>query len=176
MLIGWKNAIKSTPLNLCAAWVSSELEVGMFSWSTLDRLDKLFVIWAFFLQIVLILHFALRKPFFESYTQKYGWIVYALGIPAVAISLFLLRGGKSWHFWLGGFLFLIYAAFGFWVDYVAKIPFRDPFVLSVGLPYVFLYLAAMMFYWWPLWPLNRALWFAYMVLYIISMIINITSH
>lgn len=145
-------------------------------WNHLDKLDRLFVVWAFLLQIILIVHFALRKVLFESYTLKYGWIVYALAIPAVVISIILLRGGKSWSFWLGGFLFLIYAAFGFWVDYVAQIQFRNPFRLSVGLPYVFLYLATVMFYWWPLYPLSRPLWLIYAVLYVIATILNIFSH
>ena len=61
----------------------------------LDNLDKLFVVWAFLLQIVLIVHFAIRKPLFESYTVKYGWIVYALCIPAVVISIVLMRGGEK---------------------------------------------------------------------------------
>jgi hypothetical protein len=148
----------------------------MFNWDSLDKLDKLFVVWAFLLQIVLIVHFALRKPFLESYTEKFGWIVYALCIPAVIISIILLRGGKSWSFWLGGFLFLLYAAFGYWVDYVAQIPFRNPVRLSVAIPYVFLYLATVMFYWWPLWPLNRLLWFVYAILYVIATILNIKSH
>jgi hypothetical protein len=84
----------------------------------MDKLDKLFVVWAFLFQIVLIVHFALRKPFLESYAMKFGWIVYALCIPAAVISIFLLRGGKGWSFWLGGFLFVAFAAFGYWVDYV----------------------------------------------------------
>ncbi len=100
----------------------------------LDNLDRLFVSWAFLFQVVLIIHFALRKPFFDSYTVKYGWIVYALSIPAAVISLLLLRGGKNWFFWLGGFLFLLYAAFGFWIDYVAKIAFRNPLRLSMLFP------------------------------------------
>ena len=148
----------------------------MFHWDQLDKLDRLFVVWAFLFQIILIVHFAVRKPFFESYTARYGWMVYALGIPAVIISLVLLRGGKSWSFWLGGFLFLVYAAFGFWVDYVAKIPFRSPLRPSIVFPYVSLYLATVMFYWWPLWPLSRPLWFAYAVLYVIATILNISSH
>ena len=148
----------------------------MSTWNNLDKLDKLFVVWAFLLQIVLIIHFALRKPFLESYTEKFGWIVYALCIPAVIISIILLRGGKSWSFWLGGFLFLIYAVFGYWVDYVAQIPFRDPLRLSVAIPYVFLYLATVMFYWWPLGKLSRGLWFAYAILFVIATILNITSH
>ena len=79
----------------------------------LDNLDVLFVIWAFFFQTVLIVHFALRKRFFESYTVKVGWIVYALSVPAAVISVVLLLGGKTWSFWLGGFLFLVYAAYGY---------------------------------------------------------------
>ncbi|MFO7684074.1 MAG: hypothetical protein R6X34_28920 [Chloroflexota bacterium] len=142
----------------------------------LDNLDKLFVIWAFVFQVLLIVHFAIRKPFFESYTMKYGWIIYALCIPAVVISIVLLRGGKSWSFWLGGFLFLVFALFGYWVDYVAQIEFRSPLRPSVLIPYVVLYLATVMFYWWPLGLLSRPLWFAYAILFVIVTILNITSH
>ena len=148
----------------------------MSFWKNLDNLDKLFVVWAFLFQIVLIVHFALRKPFLESYARKYGWLVYALCIPAAIISVILLRGGKSWTFWLGGFLFVIYAAFGYWVDFVAQIQFRKPLRLSIVFPYVFLYLATVMFYWWPLWPLSRLLWSVYTVLYVIATILNIRSH
>ena len=142
----------------------------------LDKLDILFIVWAFVFQIAMIVHFALRKRFFESYTIKIGWLVYALCIPAVIISILLLLGGKSWSFWLGGFLFLIYAAFGYWVDYVMKIQWRNPLRLSIMLPYVFLYLSTVMFYWWPLALLSRALWFVFAVLFIIGTILNVTSH
>ena len=142
----------------------------------LDNLDKLFIVWAFLLQIVLIIHFAIRNPLFESYTAKYGWLVYALCIPAVMISIILMRGGKDWTFWLGGFLFLVYAVFGYWVDYVAQIQFRSPILPSVMVPYVVLYLATVMFYWWPLWPLSRLLWGINAVLYVIATILNIRSH
>ena len=142
----------------------------------LDNLDKLFVVWAFLLQILLIAHFAIRKPLMESYTEKYGWIIYALCIPAVVISIVLMRDGKSWSFWLGGFLFLIYAAFGYWVDYVAQIPFRNPLRLSIALPYVFTYLATVMFYWWPIGFLSRPLWFMYAILFVIATILNVISH
>jgi hypothetical protein len=112
----------------------------------LDSLDILFIVWAFFFQIVLVVHFAVRKRFFESYTLKFGWVVYALSIPAVVISVVLLLGGKTWSFWLGGFLFLTYAAYGYWVDYVKGIPWRKPLHPSIAFPYVLLYLATVMFY------------------------------
>ena len=84
----------------------------------LDRMDRLFIGWAFAFQVILIVHFAIRRRFFESYTVRFGWLVYALCIPAAVISLVLLLSGKSWSYWLGGFLFVLFAAFGYWVDYV----------------------------------------------------------
>jgi hypothetical protein len=148
----------------------------MFSWDRLDTAERLFIIWSFVFQILLIVHFAIRKPLMDGYTQKFGWIIYALAIPAAVISIYILRAGKNWYFWIAGFIFVVYALFGFWVDYMAKIPFRNPLQLSVLLPYIFLYLATVMFYWWPLARLNRTLWFIYTILFIIASILNITSH
>ena len=142
----------------------------------LDRFDYLFIIWAFFFQTVLIIHFTVRKRFMESYTVKYGWLVYALSIPAALISVIILLGGKDWTYWLGGFLFLVYAAYGYWIDYVKQIQFRNPLRLSIVFPYVFLYLATVMFYWWPLYPLSQTLWIIFGVLYVIATILNIKSH
>lgn len=142
----------------------------------LKKMDAIFVGWAFFLQIALIIHFALRKPFFESYTLQFGWIIYALCIPAAIISIVLLKGGKSWSFWLGGFLFVIFAIYGYYVDYVQHIPWRNPLMLRIMFPYVTLYLATIMFYWWSLALISRPLWFVYAFLFIISTTLNVFSH
>lgn len=142
----------------------------------LDWLDTLFVVWAFFFQIVLIVHFALRKRLFETYTLKYGWLVYALCIPAAIISIVILLGGKTWSFWLGGFLFLGYAAYGYWIDYIKQVQWRKPLVPRIMWPYVTLYLATLMFYWWPLGLLGRPLWYAFGVLFVLGTVLNVTSH
>ena len=142
----------------------------------LDNLDTLFVVWAFSLQIILIIHFAIRKPLFESYTMKFGWIVYALCFPALIISLILLINGKSWSFWLGGFLFLIYSSYGYWIDFVKKINWRNPLRKDIMFPYVTLYLGTIMFYWWPLGLLSRPLWYAFAVLFVIGTVLNVTFH
>jgi hypothetical protein len=142
----------------------------------LDNLDMLFVVWAFFFQIVLVVHFALRKRFLNSYTLKAGWFVYALSIPAVVISIILLLGGKAWSFWLGGFLFLVYAAYGYWVDYARGIQWRNPVRVSILFPYVSLYLGTVMLYWWPLGLLNRTLWLVFAALFVVGTILNVTSH
>ena len=140
------------------------------------KLDALYVVWAFFFQIALIVHFAVRKRYFETYTLKFGWIVYALCIPAVIVSLILLLAGRPWYFWLGGFLCLLFAAFGYYTDYIRQIPWRSPIVPGIMVPYITLYLATIMFYWWPLMRINRTLWGVYAGLYVISTILNITSH
>lgn len=142
----------------------------------LDRLDTLFVVWAFTLQLILIFHFAVRKRFFESYTIKYGWIVYALCFPALIISILLLVGGKTWSFWLGGFLFIIWAAYGYWIDYIKGINWRNPLRKDIVFPYVTLYLGTIMFYWWPLALIYKPLWYVFSGLFVISTFLNIKSH
>jgi hypothetical protein len=142
----------------------------------LDSLKTLFVVWAFAFQVVLIAHFCLRKWAFESYTWQFGWIVYALSIPAAVISLILLIKGQSWAFWTGGLLCFVWSAFGFWVEYVQKIKWRNPPRWPILGPYVFLYLATNMFYWWPMGLISRPLWYAYAALFAISTALNVLSH
>lgn len=142
----------------------------------MSNLELLFVIWAFTFQSVLIIHFALRKWAFEV-VQRYGWIVYALSIPAAIISVALLVGGLSWSFWLGGFLYLIWAAYGYRTEYIEKnTTWRSPLYWPVAGPYVTLYLATIMFYWWPLGLIERWMWYLYAILFVVSTILNVTSH
>jgi hypothetical protein len=141
----------------------------------LDILDSLFVVTAFLFQIVLIGHFALRKWRFD-FAMRYGPIVYALSLLAVVVSISLLLGGKPWSLWLGGFIYLIWAVFGYTVEYARQIQWRSPIRWSVFGPYVFLYLAAVMFYWWPLALIWKPLWYVYAVLFILSTLLNVTSH
>ena len=108
--------------------------------------------------------------------MKYGWVVYALSVPAAAVSVILLLNGKTWSLWLGGFLYLIWAIFGYIVEYVKGIKWRIPIRWSILVPYLLLYLSTVMFYWWPLALINRTLWYVGAVLFIISTILNITSH
>lgn len=147
--------------------------VDRAAWSAPERA---FVVWAFAYLIVLIAHFAVRERWFEAYTEPYGWVVYGLSVPAAALSVWILAAGEDWTLWAAGFLCLAFGAFGFWVDYVARIDFRSPFVASVGVPYVVLYLATLMFYWWPLWDRSRLAWGAYAVLYAVAMVLNLRSH
>jgi hypothetical protein len=141
----------------------------------LDCLEGSFVIWAFLFQIILVIHFTLRKWRFDI-AMRYGPIVYALGIPAAVLSVILLLGGKTWSLWIGGFIYLVWGIYSYWVEYVRKIQWRNPPRWTIFGPYIFLYLATIMFYWWPLALFSRPLWIAYAVLFVISTVLNTTSH
>ncbi len=141
----------------------------------LDMLDTLFVLFAFLIQIVLIIHFALRRWAFGT-AMRYGWIVYALGIPAAALSMAQFVAGEPWYLWLGGLLFAIFGAFGFVVEYILHIEWRDPLYPPVFVPYIALYLGAICFYWWPLGTLDSVLWYLYTGLFLISTLLNALSH
>ena len=143
--------------------------------SGLDNLEVVFVIWAFLFQLVLIVHFALRKWRFDI-VMRYGLIVYALGIPAAVISIILLAGGKPWYLWVGGFIYLVWGLYGYWVEYIRKIEWRNPPRWEILFPCIILYLATIMFYWWPLARVSKPLWYVYTVLFVISTILNLTSH
>lgn len=141
----------------------------------LDRLDSLFIVVAFLFQIALIIHFALRRWAFNT-ALRYGPIVYALALPAIALSLAQINAGKPWYLWLAGLLYAGWAIFGYYAEYVRHIEWRSPINWSVFVPYVTLYLATIMFYWWPLGLWSRPLWFIYAALFAVATVLNIISH
>ncbi len=141
----------------------------------MDRYDQLFVLTGFGLQIALCAFFALRKWWFAS-AMRWGWIIYALGIPAIAVGVILLLQNKPWYLWAGGFIFAGWAIFGYVVDIASPVAWRNPIYPRVFIPYILLFLGSQMFYWWPIGILRRPLWFIYAGLFVISTALNISSH
>jgi hypothetical protein len=142
----------------------------------MDTADIIFIAWSLLVQVALVIHFALRKWAFSAYTMKYGWIVYALACPAVIVSLILLSLGQDFAFWIGGFLFLAWATYGYVTDYVRKVRWRTPIRWSIAGPYLTLYLATVMFYWWPVGIISRALWCVCATLFVAATVLNLASH
>mgnify|MGYP000955486888 FL=1 len=141
----------------------------------METLDIVFIVCALAYQMVLNIHFAMRKWQFAT-AMRYGWIVYALSLPAAVASLFMLLGGKPWWMWLAGFLYLIWAGFGYVVEYVRKIEWRDPPRWPVLAPYLALYFATTMFYWFPLARVSKPLWYVAGALFVLSTPLNLLSH
>src|SRR5512143_3775482 len=90
-----------------------------------DPLELLFICIAFMFQIVLLVHFSLRKWRFET-AIRYGPVVYALSLLFAAVSLLMALGGMPWSFWIGGFIYLAWAGFGYIVEYFLRINWRTP--------------------------------------------------
>lgn len=141
----------------------------------LDAMETLFVVTAFTFQIVLIIHFALRRWAFQT-AMRFGPLVYALGIPAGLVSLILILNGADWYFWVSGILYLVWGLFGYVIEYRLKVEWRNPIRWEYFGPYVFLYLATIMFYWFPLAQISKPLWYVYAILFIVSTVLNVTSH
>ena len=142
----------------------------------LDQVETLFVIWSIFFQIVLIIQFILRKWAFDAYIWRFGWIVYALGLPAAGISVWALLQGKPLWLGVGGFIYLVFEGYGYYIEYIRRITWRSPICWSGFGPYLFLYLAMIMFYWWPLALLWKPLGYAYALLFGLSTALNLASH
>ena len=129
-----------------------------------DRWERRFIAASLGQQVVLVIYFALTKWHVAGATPV-GWLVYGMGIPAVALSVMLLKARKPWYLWTAGFLFAVWAAFGVVVDIIHPVAWRSPMLPSIFMPYVLLYFASQMFYWWPLLKVDRVSWCIFAALY-----------
>lgn len=141
----------------------------------IDNIEILFIASAYLFQLILVIHFALRKWRFDL-AIRYGPVVYALSVPAALISSIILLGGRAWYWGLSGLIYLAWAVYGYYTEYVRRIEWRNSLRWPVMGPYVILYLATVMFYWWPLALIYKPLWYGYGVLFLISTILNFSSH
>ncbi len=141
----------------------------------LDLPNSILVVTAFTLQIALVIYFAARKWRWDT-AMRYGVIVYWLGIPAALVSIVLLWMGQPWYTWLGGFVYAVWAIFGYRVDIARHVEWRDPILPRVFYPYVTLFIIAQVLYWWAVGIVIRPLWYAFAVLFVISTALNVTSH
>jgi hypothetical protein len=140
-----------------------------------NSLQILFIAFAFISQVLLIFNFAAykRKPDLQ---KKWGWIVYAFGWLALPLGILLLAGGETWYFWFACVLFSTWAAFGYVVDILRPLNWRDPIVWQIFIPYLVLYLSAQFAFWIPLWFIWPGYWMIYAVLYAVSTVLNISNH
>jgi hypothetical protein len=144
--------------------------------SSLSPVLIVYVTNAFIFQILLCAHFAIRKRR-QSFAIRWGWVVYALGIPAALMSVAILVAGYPWYYWLAGFLYLAWGAYGYSLEYLwGNQSWRSPFQWKVGGPYLSLYLAAVMLYWWPLSLIYKPFWYIYLSLFLLGTLLNVTSH
>lgn len=135
----------------------------------------LFVGFALVVQGVLVAFFAARKWNFDL-VERYGWFVYALGVPAGLLAGWYIGRSLPWYFFLGLLVFVIWAIYGYWADIYSRLSWRRPVLWRVLIPYIALYLIWQFALWIPLWYIGLVFWWIYTVLYAVSTILNIISH
>jgi hypothetical protein len=142
---------------------------------TKAALRTTFVVFAFGVQVLLILDFAARnwRPALE---RKYGWVIYALGIVAVLLAIVFALGRQPAYAVVAPLVYALWAAFGYVVDIYRHIEWRNPPRWSVLAPYVLLFMASQFAFWIPLWYLGLGYWAAYTVLYAVNTALNFASH
>jgi len=87
-----------------------------------------------------------------------------------------MREGVWWAYWAGGVAYLAWAVFGYVIEYVLGIEWRNPVRWPIFVPYVLFYLGTAMLYWWPVGLLSQRLWFVLGALFVASTMLNVTSH
>jgi hypothetical protein len=135
----------------------------------------LFASFAIVSQCLLLAYFIDRR-LKTGAADRYGWIVYGMGVPALLLAVLFIVEGEALRWWLGPLLFAAWAAFGFAVDSVFKVPWRGPIDWPVFVVYVALYSAAQVMLWIPLWFIHPALWGVYAVLFGLSTSFNMLGH
>ena len=162
----------------------------------MEWLETLKPYWPLFTQIVVIWYlgqFFKKRVWTKARSQKGGFFklmrdtlrLHPLAAGALwgslypwlpAVEFVTTRGGAVTEGLLAGFLYAAWAILGYVVDIARPVAWRSPILWPVFVPYVLLYLSSLRFYWWPLALISRPLWFVYAALFIISTILNITSH
>ena len=143
---------------------------------TNDTLQALFVVFAFLVQVLLIINFVARnwKPSLE---RKHGWLLYTMvGTLGVILGILFLAGDQPWYIVAAPLVNSIWAAFGYYVDTYRQISWRSPPRWSVFIPYVGLFMVSQFFFWIPLWYIGLEYWIAYGAMYFINTALNIYSH
>ncbi len=135
----------------------------------------LFASFAIVAQCLLVAYF-LDRRLKTGAADRYGWIVYAMGVPGLLLAVLIIADGDTVRWWLGPLLFAVWGAYGFAIDNVFKIPWRGPIDWPVFIVYVALFTAAQVMLWIPLWFVHPALWGVYAVLFGVSTGLNILGH
>ena len=110
------------------------------------------------------------------FERKYGWLIYAMGIPGITLGILFLVRDQPWYIVAAPLVYSIWGAFGYFVDIYRPVQWRSPSRWSVFIPYVALFMASQFFFWIPLWYVGLGYWITYTAMYVVNTGLNIYSH
>jgi hypothetical protein len=141
-----------------------------------NTLQILFVLFAFAVQIILIADFAARvwKPPLEL---RWGWLIYTLiGMAALILGVLFVVNRQPWYLAAGPLLLTAWAALGYAVDIWRPVNWRNPPRWSIFVPYVGVYVTALLVMWVSMWFIGLAYWIAFGAMYAVHTGLNVYSH
>ncbi len=135
----------------------------------------MFVAFGLLSQVGLLLYFAARRwrPILE---RRWGWLMYAFGLPAAGIALLGIATSARPEQVLAFGLFAVWAAFGVLIDLRLGIKWRNPVRPGICATYIGLFTAAQFAFWIPLWWIGRELWLAFAVVFAVQTTVNVLGH
>ena len=141
----------------------------------MDGLLTAYVVFAFVLQGLLALNFAARN-WWPALERQYGWIIYAFGLPSLAIGVLMLVDSRAWYYVVPPLLLTSWAVFGFRVDIWRPVSWRNPPRWSIFGPYVGTYVASLLLFWGSMWTVGPAYWIVFGCTYVLHTALNVYSH
>jgi hypothetical protein len=98
------------------------------------------------------------RPFAAWVNPVLGLVIAALAIPATWALLVFLRVGAGWRFTAGPVVFDAFVILMLLVEHVFRIPWRDPAIPAIQVPYLVLFFGAIFLMGVPMDRIDRRRW------------------
>jgi hypothetical protein len=140
-------------------------------------LELFFFILGLVNSLILIGIFLIRKRHL-TILNRFGWVYFLLAIPAVYGIFLVVQEQKTIRYSIFLGLFLLFLTLEWLFDWVLKIPFREDMKKhwKLIMPYLALYYAMNYGFVVMPWKTNLAWGIPMLVLFVIQVLANITSH
>lgn len=90
--------------------------------------------------------------------QILGYIMIALGVPAVIALVAFWRAGTNWLQWIGPAVYLVFLLVMVSVDYIWPVEFRSPAREDILVPYLLLFFGSILLMGIPMFRMDKRLW------------------
>ena len=137
---------------------------------------SVFAVLGYGYQVLLLADFSARlwRPELEL---RWGWVLYTLmAVGGLAVGIGFVARGAPVNLVIAPFLLALGAGFGLVVDTWLRIPWRQPPMLQVFIPYIVLYTVSLFGFLFPLWEMGWRLGLPYTVLFVVHTVLNASSH
>jgi hypothetical protein len=98
------------------------------------------------------------RPFAPWLNPLLGLVIAALAIPATWALLALVRAGAGWWLRAGPVVFDAFVVLMLLVDHVLRVPWRDPAIPAIQVPYLALFFGSIFLMGVPMYRIDRRRW------------------